>query len=136
MKRNVGIKPSQTLPTVGVDYCSKNVQVDATHKVKLQIWDTAGQEHFRSITKGYGSMDVGTTRMPWEHWWSMISPAGPPLRPWAAGSTIYEREPTRALPSVSSPTKSTCPPEPSPDAMANFSHNLTRRSICKLPSMT
>ena len=38
-----GVKPNHTAPTVGVDYCSKNVRVDQNQKVKLQIWDTAGQ---------------------------------------------------------------------------------------------
>lgn len=47
-----GIKPNHTAPTVGVDYCSKTVNVDQNQKVKLQIWDTAGQEQYRSITMG------------------------------------------------------------------------------------
>lgn len=39
-------------PTIGVDFKSKYIIVDGV-KVKLQIWDTAGQEKFRSITKAY-----------------------------------------------------------------------------------
>lgn len=38
-----GVKPNHTSPTVGVDYCSKNVRGENGQKVKLQIWDTAGQ---------------------------------------------------------------------------------------------
>ena len=41
------------LSTVGVDYKLKNVQLDDGRTVKLQIWDTAGQDRFRSIAKNY-----------------------------------------------------------------------------------
>ena len=34
--------------TIGVDFGSKIIEIDG-EKVKLQIWDTAGQESFRSI---------------------------------------------------------------------------------------
>ena len=40
------------MPTVGVDYKTKIIDIDNT-RVKLQIWDTAGQEKFRAITKAY-----------------------------------------------------------------------------------
>jgi small GTP-binding protein len=40
------------MTTVGVDFKTKFITVDGT-RVKLQIWDTAGQEKFRSITKAY-----------------------------------------------------------------------------------
>jgi len=36
------------LPTIGVDYKFKTVNVESK-KVKLMIWDTAGQERFRKI---------------------------------------------------------------------------------------
>ena len=39
-------------PTIGVEFGSKVVDVDS-RKIKLQIWDTAGQENFRSITRSY-----------------------------------------------------------------------------------
>lgn len=39
-------------PTVGIDFKVKNVMVD-DKRVKLQIWDTAGQEKFNSITTAY-----------------------------------------------------------------------------------
>ena len=38
--------------TIGVEYNSKIITQDAKY-IKLQIWDTAGQEVFRSITKSY-----------------------------------------------------------------------------------
>jgi len=39
-------------PTIGIDYKTKHVLVGAT-RVKLQLWDTAGLERFRSITRAY-----------------------------------------------------------------------------------
>ena len=41
------------LSTIGIDYKLKNVVMDNGKTVKLQIWDTAGQDRFRSITKNY-----------------------------------------------------------------------------------
>lgn len=40
------------ISTIGVDFLIKNLIID-NKKIKLQIWDTAGQEKFRSITKTY-----------------------------------------------------------------------------------
>lgn len=39
-------------PTIGVEFGSKTIDLD-DNKIKLQIWDTAGQENFRSITRSY-----------------------------------------------------------------------------------
>lgn len=39
-------------PTIGVDFKTKYINVDG-QQVKLQLWDTAGQEKFRSLTKAY-----------------------------------------------------------------------------------
>lgn len=36
--------------TIGVEFGSRTVNIDS-NSVKLQIWDTAGQEKFRSITR-------------------------------------------------------------------------------------
>ena len=50
---------NQFISTIGVEFKMKTVQVD--DKVcKLQIWDTAGEERFRSITASYyrGTMVV------------------------------------------------------------------------------
>ncbi|KAF2075634.1 hypothetical protein CYY_003057 [Polysphondylium violaceum] len=38
--------------TVGVEFQTKSIEIDST-KIKLEIWDTAGQESFRSITTNY-----------------------------------------------------------------------------------
>lgn len=40
------------LSTIGVDFKVKQIVVD-NKKVKLQIWDSAGQERFRNITASY-----------------------------------------------------------------------------------
>ena len=41
------------LTTVGLDYRLKNMVLKNEKNVKLQIWDTAGQDRFRAITKNY-----------------------------------------------------------------------------------
>jgi small GTP-binding protein len=48
----------ETNPTIGVEYMTTVIEID-THPVKLQIWDTAGQEKFRSIAKSYFRHAVG-----------------------------------------------------------------------------
>jgi small GTP-binding protein len=40
------------LSTIGVDFKVKEIVLDSK-KVKLQIWDSAGQERFRNITNSY-----------------------------------------------------------------------------------
>ena len=39
-------------PTLGVEFGSKIIEVN-NERVKLQIWDTAGSENYRSITRSY-----------------------------------------------------------------------------------
>ena len=41
------------LGTIGLDYKFKNVMLDDGQEVKVQIWDTAGQDRFHSVTKNY-----------------------------------------------------------------------------------
>eukprot|EP01126_Amoeba_proteus_P019437 TRINITY_DN2000_c0_g1_i2.p1 TRINITY_DN2000_c0_g1~~TRINITY_DN2000_c0_g1_i2.p1 ORF type:complete len:139 (+),score=30.96 TRINITY_DN2000_c0_g1_i2:48-464(+) len=36
--------------TIGVEFGSRSINIDS-NQIKLQIWDTAGQEKFRSITR-------------------------------------------------------------------------------------
>ena len=38
--------------TIGVEFGSKIIEVGGK-KIKLQIWDTAGQDRFRSVTRSY-----------------------------------------------------------------------------------
>ena len=38
--------------TIGIDFAEKVVKID-NKKIKLQLWDTAGDERFRSITQTY-----------------------------------------------------------------------------------
>ncbi|VDL85443.1 unnamed protein product [Nippostrongylus brasiliensis] len=46
-------------PTVGVDFYARMIELRPNFRVKLQLWDTAGQEKFRSITKSYYRNSVG-----------------------------------------------------------------------------
>ena len=41
------------MSTIGLDYRLKTMTLKSGKKVKLQIWDTAGQDRYRSITKNY-----------------------------------------------------------------------------------
>jgi small GTP-binding protein len=45
-------------PTLGVEFMSRVIQTN-TRKIELQLWDTAGQEIFRSVTKGYYRGAIG-----------------------------------------------------------------------------
>lgn len=44
--------PETYIPTIGVEFGVQTVQIE-DKRCKLQIWDTAGQVTFRSITKAY-----------------------------------------------------------------------------------
>jgi Ras-related protein Rab-2A len=44
--------------TIGVEFGSKIINVKDKH-IKLQIWDTAGQEAFKSITRSYYRGSIG-----------------------------------------------------------------------------
>lgn len=46
-------------PTVGVDFHTNMIQVDGSNWLKLQLWDTAGHERFRAITRSYYRNAVG-----------------------------------------------------------------------------
>ena len=41
------------LSTIGLDYRLKSMTLKNGKNIKLQIWDTAGQDRFRAITKNY-----------------------------------------------------------------------------------
>lgn len=42
----------QHYPTIGMEFFSKKLEIDGV-RVKLQIWDTAGQETFQSIVRNF-----------------------------------------------------------------------------------
>jgi GTPase SAR1 family protein len=39
--------------TLGVEYHSKSIKIDGNINIKLQFWDTAGQEAFHSLVKAF-----------------------------------------------------------------------------------
>ena len=41
------------MATIGLDYRLKTMKLKNGKDIKLQIWDTAGQDRFRAITKNY-----------------------------------------------------------------------------------
>merc|ERR1712124_161801 len=45
-------------PTIGVEFGSASIKYNEK-QLKLQIWDTAGQESFRSITRSYFRGAIG-----------------------------------------------------------------------------
>lgn len=51
-------KFKNTISTIGLDYKMKIMKVN-DKSYKIQIWDTAGQEKFNSITKSYYSKCQG-----------------------------------------------------------------------------
>eukprot|EP00826_Nyctotherus_ovalis_P060029 TRINITY_DN8397_c0_g1_i11.p1 TRINITY_DN8397_c0_g1~~TRINITY_DN8397_c0_g1_i11.p1 ORF type:complete len:198 (+),score=60.46 TRINITY_DN8397_c0_g1_i11:91-684(+) len=44
---------SHHLTTLGIDFIRKEIKRSATESVVVKIWDTAGQEKFRTITKSF-----------------------------------------------------------------------------------
>ncbi|OHT13723.1 Ras family protein [Tritrichomonas foetus] len=53
-----GVFVEDLTPTCGADFCTYQCAVQSEN-VKLQIWDTAGQEKFKSISKSYFRGAVG-----------------------------------------------------------------------------
>ena len=47
-----GVFKKKLEPTIGVEFATKTIEV-SKQVVKLQIWDSAGQENYRSITRSY-----------------------------------------------------------------------------------
>ena len=48
-----GYSSIETQPTIGVDFISKKHKLDDGSIIKVNLWDTAGQEAFRSIIQSY-----------------------------------------------------------------------------------
>ena len=42
-----------TIPTIAVEFCTKEIELNDGTKVKVQLWDTAGQESFKSLAMTY-----------------------------------------------------------------------------------
>eukprot|EP00831_Metopus_contortus_P016687 TRINITY_DN17035_c0_g1_i1.p1 TRINITY_DN17035_c0_g1~~TRINITY_DN17035_c0_g1_i1.p1 ORF type:complete len:215 (-),score=24.09 TRINITY_DN17035_c0_g1_i1:200-844(-) len=51
--------PKHTGPTIGVEFTTKIVMLRDSVYVKAQIWDTAGQEKYRSMTSAHYRKSVG-----------------------------------------------------------------------------
>ena len=45
-------------PTIGVDMCCKDIKIDE-QMIRLQFWDTSGEERYKSITCAYYKKSVG-----------------------------------------------------------------------------
>ena len=45
--------PTNIGPTIGMEFSSKTLLLDNGQKAKMQIWDTAGQEQYKSMTITY-----------------------------------------------------------------------------------
>ena len=51
--------PTSPLPTIAVEFATKIIQLKEGGYVKAQIWDTAGQEKYKSITSFHYRKAVG-----------------------------------------------------------------------------
>ena len=43
----------ETLPTIALEFCTKDITLEDNSVVKAQLWDTAGQERFKSLVLTY-----------------------------------------------------------------------------------
>ncbi len=46
-------------PTIGVEFGSKLIKSTSGIPIRLQVWDTAGQENFKAITQTYYKGAIG-----------------------------------------------------------------------------
>ena len=44
---------TSTIPTIAVEFCTKEIQLENGFNIKVQLWDTAGQERFKSLAMNY-----------------------------------------------------------------------------------
>ena len=42
-----------TIPTIAVEFCTKEIELYDGTKIKVQLWDTAGEERFKSLAMTY-----------------------------------------------------------------------------------
>jgi Ras-related protein Rab-4B len=54
----LNIVKKETTQTLGVEFSSKNIKI-GNKEIRLQIWDTAGQEKFRSVARSYYRGAIG-----------------------------------------------------------------------------
>ncbi|KAL4460416.1 hypothetical protein ABPG74_000167 [Tetrahymena malaccensis] len=54
-----GQLPHAIIPTIGIEFATKTVTLRDGGTIKTQIWDTAGQEKYRSITSAHYRKAVG-----------------------------------------------------------------------------
>jgi len=54
-----GTLPKHNVPTIGVEFATRVVDLPNGVKVKAQIWDTAGQERYRAITSAHYRKALG-----------------------------------------------------------------------------
>lgn len=47
--------PSTCVPTLGMDFFTKEFDLDSNLHFNLDVWDTAGQEKFRAVNRSYYS---------------------------------------------------------------------------------
>ena len=45
--------------TIGVEFATKTINTETGHKIRAQIWDTAGQDRYRAIASSYYKGAVG-----------------------------------------------------------------------------
>ena len=41
------------ISTIGIEFKNKIIELENWRKIRLQIWDTSGQEKFKALTKNY-----------------------------------------------------------------------------------
>ena len=47
------IPSDSNVPTIGIEFAAKTIELKNGAKIRTQIWDTAGQEKYRSICSGH-----------------------------------------------------------------------------------
>ena len=51
--------PESPLPTIAIEFATKTIKIKEGGYIKAQIWDTAGQEKYKSITSHHYRKAVG-----------------------------------------------------------------------------
>ena len=54
------------VPTIGIDFKTKDLIKDKD-KIRIQIWDTAGQDRFKTITKNYYKGEIKNLILEYKH---------------------------------------------------------------------